>query len=67
MVAPIDISALRHERSVRTGHHTLAHLRSEAYPVYGKTFYAPGRWTSESDVTVEHTKGAIADAKTRLP
>ena len=34
VVAPIDISALRHEREMRRGHLTLAHLRTEAYPVY---------------------------------
>lgn len=34
VVAPIDIDALRHERAIRRGHHMLAHLRTEAYPVY---------------------------------
>ncbi|MBI2187366.1 MAG: nitrilase [Acidobacteria bacterium] len=34
VVAPIDLTALRHERDTRSGHHMLAHLRSEAYPVY---------------------------------
>ena len=34
VVAPIDISAVRHERAVRSGHHMLAHLRTEAYDVY---------------------------------
>ena len=37
VVAPIDISALRHERATRRGHHMLAHLRTEAYPVYART------------------------------
>jgi formamidase len=41
VVASVDISALRHERNVRKGHHLLAHLRTEAYPVYGKHFYPP--------------------------
>ncbi len=41
VVAPIDITALRHERGVRRGHHMLAHLRSEAYPVYGRHQYPP--------------------------
>lgn len=41
VVAPVDISALRHERNVRKGHHLLAHLRTEAYPVYGKHVYPP--------------------------
>jgi hypothetical protein len=46
VVAPIDISALRHERESRSGHHMLAHLRTEAYPVYSGHRYPP----SPSDV-----------------
>ena len=41
VVAPVDISALRHERETRRGHQMLAHLRTEAYPVYQKHFYPP--------------------------
>ena len=41
VVAPIDITALRHERATRRGHHMLAHLRTEAYPVYGQHVYPP--------------------------
>jgi hypothetical protein len=41
VVAPIDISALRHERESRRGHHMLAHLRTEAYPVYRGHQYPP--------------------------
>ncbi len=41
VVAPIDISALRHERATRRGHHMLAHLRTEAYPVYRRHQYPP--------------------------
>jgi formamidase len=41
VVAPVDISALRHERASRRGHHMPAHLRTEAYPVYGRPQYPP--------------------------
>ena len=41
VVAPIDITALRHERETRRGHNMLAHLRTEAYPVYAKHQYPP--------------------------
>jgi predicted amidohydrolase len=41
VVAPIDISALRHERATRTGHQMLSHLRTEAYPVYHGHRYPP--------------------------
>lgn len=67
VVAPVDVSALRHERTVRSGHHMPAHLRTEAYPVYRGTFFAPGQWTSESNLDVEKTRRAIEAAKGRLP
>jgi predicted amidohydrolase len=41
VVAPIDITALRHERATRRGHHMLAHLRTEAYPAYREHIYPP--------------------------
>src|SRR5215210_2932581 len=41
VVAPVDISALRHERESRVGHHMLAHLRTEAYDVYRTPSYPP--------------------------
>jgi hypothetical protein len=41
VVAPIDVSALRHERQARVGHHMLAHLRTEAYDVYRSPGYPP--------------------------
>ena len=41
VVAPIDITALRHERATRTGHAMLAHLRTEAYPIYSGHRYPP--------------------------
>ncbi len=66
VVAPIDVAALRHERSVRQGHHMLAHLRTEAYPVYRRTFFAPGQWTAERDLDVEKTNRAIGAAKKKL-
>jgi formamidase len=42
VVAPIDVSALRHERDSRQGHHMLSQLRTEAYPVYADRRYPPG-------------------------
>ncbi len=41
VVAPVDVSALRHERQTRSGHHMLAHLRTEAYPLYKQAAYPP--------------------------
>jgi predicted amidohydrolase len=66
VVAPVDITALRHERKIRTGHHMPSHLRTEAYPVYRKTFFAPGQWTGEPNLDTEMTSRAIREAKRRL-
>jgi formamidase len=45
VVAPIDITAVRHERETRIGHHMPAHLRTEAYPVYRRQYYPPNQTT----------------------
>ena len=57
VVAPVDISALRHERAARRGHHTLAHLRSEAYPVYQKHIYPPPLEDSEGSPAAQLSFG----------
>jgi hypothetical protein len=67
VVAPIDISALRHERENRRGHHMLAHLRTEAYPVYGRHQYPPNlNDAAASPVTYERNNRLIDKAKTNL-
>jgi formamidase len=62
VVAPIDVSALRHERASRRGHHMLAHLRTEAYPVYGTAQYPRGG----AAATYEGNVARIDAAKKRL-
>ena len=62
VVAPIDITALRHERETRSGHHMLAPLRTEAYPVYGEPHYAAGGTGHSYERNLE----TIARAKARL-
>jgi formamidase len=63
VVAPIDLSALRHERATRSGHHMLAHLRTEAYPVYGQAGYpAP----STPELSFEGNLSRIDLAKRRI-
>ena len=66
VVAPIDITALRHERSVRQGHHMLSHLRTEAYPVYNKTYFPPEQAEPQENRTVEIAADAISAAKERM-
>jgi len=66
VVANIDIAALREERARRVGHSMLAHLRTEAYPVYRESFFAGGQHTRADDLDVETTKRTIEQAKRRL-
>lgn len=66
VVAPIDVSALRHERATRQGHHMLAHLRSEAYPVYARPGYPPGGASGPGGLSFEANVARIEAAKRRL-
>jgi predicted amidohydrolase len=66
VVAPIDITALRHERATRKGHHMLAHLRTEAYPVYASHRYPPGTARTQP-VSYEDNNRLIETAKKGLP
>ncbi len=63
VVGPIDISALRHERRMRQGHQNLAHLRSEAYPMYGQRFFAP---QGPEKLNIDDLNESIDRAKEKL-
>ena len=63
VVAPVDISALRHERAARRGHHMLAHRRTEAYPVYSGHRYPPRR---AAELSYEQNCELIDEAKRGL-
>jgi predicted amidohydrolase len=63
VVAPIDITALRHERATRSGHNMLAHLRTEAYPVYAAHRYPPRREDARAPLSYEQNLALIAEAK----
>ena len=64
VVAPIDVAALRHERATRRGHQNLAHLRTEAYPLYHRSLYPGGR--GAESLSVEKIDEAIIEAKGKL-
>jgi formamidase len=66
VVATIDIDALRHERATRRGHHMLAHLRTEAYPVYRERRYPPETPNSVPELSYEENLRRIDEAKQRL-
>jgi predicted amidohydrolase len=63
VVAPIDITALRHERGTRQGHHMLAHLRTEAYPVYAAHTYPPA---PSAELSYERNVELIERAKAQV-
>jgi len=62
VVAPVDLSSLRHERQTRSGHHMLAHLRTEAYPVYARGSY-PRRENETVALSYEENVRRIETAK----
>ena len=66
VVSEVDIGALRHIRKRRAGHHTLAHLRSEAYPMYGRPYYPQGSFSAENNHTVAMNQERIAEVKQRI-
>src|SRR5262245_19209384 len=66
VVAPVDVTALRHERATRRGHQTLAHLRTECYPMYGCPLYPAGRGEQCERLSIEGTDEATAEVKARL-
>lgn len=61
VVAPVDVGALRHERATRIGHHMPSHLRTEAYPVYGRPQF-PGAGDA-SPISYEGNVARIRQAK----
>ena len=68
VVAPVDITALRHERATRRGHHMLSHLRTEAYPVYQSHQYPPAhgsRLSFERNLELIETAKQHFDARVR--
>ena len=66
VVAPVNIDMLRHERKLRRAHQMLAHLRTESYPLYRRTFYPPGTLTREENVTVTHQEQQIDASKRKI-
>jgi predicted amidohydrolase len=66
VVAPVDVDALRHERATRRGHQTLAHLRTECYPMYREAIYPAGSGAGGAAITVEGSDAATAEVKAKL-
>jgi len=66
VVAPIDIGGLRYERKRRMGHQPLGHMRTEAYPLYGRSFMGPGQMDNETNHTMEINKRRIMETRSRI-
>jgi len=66
VVAPVDIDMLRYERSTRLAHQMLAHLRTEAHPLYRCPGYPAGEYRGQGDRTYGDNKETIEAAKTRV-
>lgn len=66
VVAPVDLHALRDDREKRSGHHMLAHLRSEAYPIYRQPGFPAGSLNEEANLTYEANLARIQRSKERL-
>jgi len=65
VVAPVDIEALREERSRRRGHHMLSHLRTELYSGYSRPIYPPG--AEKRPHSIEENNRLIEQAKAGGP
>ncbi len=64
VIAPIDIASLRHARKTRQSHQMMAHLRSGAYPMYGKEFFPAARGkAAEGHLSVESNNARISESK----
>jgi len=66
VVAPVDIESLRHARRTRSMHQMLAHLRTEAYPVYSKSLYPPGTLSGQDNHTVEENEAVTGGVLRRI-
>ena len=66
VVAPLDIGSLRHERNRRRGHDMLAHLRTEAYPLYRDSVYPPGLRNRCDNHTSATNEEGITSARRHL-
>ncbi len=63
VVGPIDIAALRSERSRRRGHDMLSHLRTELYSGYSRSIYPRAESILNRPISIEGNNRAIDAAK----
>ncbi len=56
VVAPVDIEMVREERRRRLAHQMLAHLRTEAHPLYRQSVFPPGGFDPSKDADYESNR-----------
>lgn len=61
VVAPIDVTSLRHERKRRLGHQPFTHLRSEVYSYLNESCLTPDTTTKNNPVSIERNKKRIVN------
>ena len=67
VVAAINVEMLRYERKIRRAHQMMAHLRTECYPLYRRSFLDGLRLPRElEDVTISEQELRIDGAKRRM-
>ncbi len=63
VVGPVDVELLRRERSTRLAHQMVAHLRTEAHPVYRCPGYPAGSFAASPEFTYKDNEERIQRAK----
>ena len=63
VVGPIDVELVRRERSTRLAHQMMAHLRTEAHPVYRCPGYPAASFGSRTEFTYKDNEETIEQAK----
>ena len=63
VVAAINLEMLRAERKIRRAHQMMAHLRTECYPLYRRTFLSGLNVRELQDLNVSDLEQRIDEAK----
>lgn len=64
-VGPVDVDMLRYERSRRSAHQMLLHLRTEAHPVYRRKVFDGGSFRGEGDLDYGENESRVEGVRRR--
>jgi predicted amidohydrolase len=65
-VAPVDVSLLRKERTIRSAHQMLLHFRSEAHPMYERSWFPGGQFVGQEDLGYDDNMERTRDVRNRV-